>query len=584
MRVGWALSLALLAAAAVCAAAVVPADSAGPAGSPNPALRAEAERYATSLKNIVDRIETAYVRPVSQAELYEAAIAGLYEAVRIPPPAGLRADIERALKGDIVWFLVRTRESLGHADAIAGQKAVAASLQTLPRALDPYCGLTARREFQRLDLKESVPNTGLEFVGVPLVPASTAVVIQGGGRIVQTEVDSPESRSAPPAGPLRVEFVQPGSPAQKAGVRPGDLITRINGQPSEAPGFAALFQRLRPHQNGAPFDPAGQPLRLTVLRPGREQNLELSVAPTAYRPESVFGARRGSDGAWNYMLEPAERIGYVRLGGIRNDGIGIGGRRSGSREDLQNALHSLESGSMRGLVLDLRWCPGGYLSEAASIARLFLAIDRLPAPAAAAELLAGASPLGEAVTAVRLRTGSRQFPIASQRERKRTPDGQYDFVVSPVEWDSDVADAFGDFPLVVLVNDETSGGGELIAAALQDYGRAAVAGQRTVGKASVQRPPEQLSIPIKLTTGTFLRPSGKNLQRFPDSKPTDDWGVRPDPGRELPLTADAARRLKENWIEFTLRPAGGNEALPLDDPENDPQLRAAAQMVRDLIK
>ena len=50
-------------------------------------------------------------------------------------------------------------------------------------------------------------------------------------------------------------------------------------------------------------------------------------------------------------------------------------------------------------------------------------------------------------------------------------------------------DSFTDFPVVVLVNGETSGGGELIAAALQDHGRAAVAGQRTVGKASIQTTP-----------------------------------------------------------------------------------------------
>src|SRR5205807_1516540 len=95
--------------------------------------------------------------------------------------------------------------------------------------------------------------------------------------------------------------------------------------------------------------------------------------------------------------------------------------------------------------------------------------------------------------------------------------------------------SFLGFPIVVLVNGETSGGAELIAAALQDNKRAVVAGQRTIGKGSIQNQ-RAVSIPntgIKFTTGTFQRPNGKSIHRFPDSKPSDDWGVRPEPGLEF---------------------------------------------------
>ncbi len=80
---------------------------------------------------------------------------------------------------------------------------------------------------------------------------------------------------------------------------------------------------------------------------------------------------------------------------------------------------------------------------------------------------------------------------------------------------------------------------------------------------------------MKLTTGTFLRPNGKNLHRFPDSKETEDWGVRPDPGLEMRLSADLSRQLKQWWLWQTLRPGPSTEALPLDDPENDPQRQTA---------
>jgi C-terminal peptidase prc len=543
MRIVWAANVSLLATVGgICAAPVNPLPSRITQVSPDHALHAEAETYANNIKAIILGIEQAYVRPVSLVDLYEAALVGLYEAAREPLPARLRADIKREVDADILGLLTRTREGLGNVDALRGHRSLMLSLQALPRVLDPYCGMTARREFQRLDLNEGTPNTGLEFVGVPLAPAPP-VVAPGGLRIVPNETVPTVPQSGTPAGPLQVQHVQAGSPGQKAGIRPGDLITRINDLPPEAAGFPALFQRLRPHQSGMPFNPADPPLRLTVLRPGRNEPFEVSVTPAMYRPESVFGAHRKRDGSWDYMLDPTERIGYIRVGGIRSE----------CRQEVREALESLRGSSVRGLVFDLRWCPGGYLEEATSIARLLLPPDKVP--------------------------------IASQRERKgKRDDGTWEYAVTPVKFDRDLGEPYTQFPMIVLVNGETSGGGELIAAALQDYGRAAVAGQRTVGKTSVQKQPERLGIAFKLTVGTFIRPAALQMQRLPDNGPSEDWCIRPDPGRELPLTAAANRRLK-TWCEIsTLRPAGSAEALPLDDPENDPQRHAAVEMLKEMIK
>jgi carboxyl-terminal processing protease len=141
-----------------------------------------------------------------------------------------------------------------------------------------------------------------------------------------------------------------------------------------------------------------------------------------------------------------------------------------------------------------------------------------------------------------------------------------------------------DLPLVVLINGETSGGAELIAAALQDHQRAVVVGQRTLGKASIQtiRPLalHTCVVSLKLTTGTFVRPSGKNLQRPRDGQPAAAWGVHPDPGQEVRLSPGLDRRLRDWWLAQTLRPGGSTEALPLDDPANDPQRQAALQTLR----
>src|SRR5262249_29484728 len=109
-----------------------------------------------------------------------------------------------------------------------------------------------------------------------------------------------------------------------------------------------------------------------------------------------------------------------------------------------------------------------------------------------------------------------------------------------------------------------------------------IAGQRTLGKGSIQKPVALPSVPsayFRLTQGTFLRPSSKSLHRYPDSKPSDDWGVQPDPQAELRLSPDLTRRLRDWWQLQDLRPGADNATLPLDLPENDPQRQMALQLL-----
>ncbi len=89
---------------------------------------------------------------------------------------------------------------------------------------------------------------------------------------------------------------------------------------------------------------------------------------------------------------------------------------------------------------------------------------------------------------------------------------------------------------------------------------------------------------MKLTSGTFLRPSGKNLHRFPESKPTDDWGVRPEPNHQVRVSADLTRALHNWWLLQTLRPGDSRERLPLDDPSADPPRQAAVQALVGMLK
>jgi hypothetical protein len=98
-------------------------------------------------------------------------------------------------------------------------------------------------------------------------------------------------------------------------------------------------------------------------------------------------------------------------------------------------------------------------------------------------------------------------------------------------------------PMVILINKFSASASEIVAAALQDHGRAVVVGERSYGKGSVQNIilMEKDTSALKLTTASYWRPSGKNIHRFPDSKETDEWGVRPsDSGYRLTPSAREA--------------------------------------------
>ena len=92
--------------------------------------------------------------------------------------------------------------------------------------------------------------------------------------------------------------------------------------------------------------------------------------------------------------------------------------------------------------------------------------------------------------------------------------------------------------MVVMVNQNSASASEIVAAALQDHKRAAVVGQRSYGKGSVQNliDLDGGNSILKLTVASYYRPSGENIHRFKNAKTTDKWGVSPDPGMEVKLT------------------------------------------------
>lgn len=136
-----------------------------------------------------------------------------------------------------------------------------------------------------------------------------------------------------------------GSPAEKAGVKEGDRILKIDGVPTKEIGLAESVQRMRGSR--------GAKVHLTLLREGHGEPIEVSLKRDTIRIKSVR-----SD-------PPEDGFGYVRISSFQED----------TSEELKKALDGLEKknkGPLKGLLLDLRNNPGGLLDEAVDVCDLFL--------------------------------------------------------------------------------------------------------------------------------------------------------------------------------------------------------------------
>jgi carboxyl-terminal processing protease len=275
---------------------------------------------------------------------------------------------------------------------------------------------------------------------------------------------------------LRVIAPMVGTPAYNAGVLAGDTILEIDGQSTEGMSPDRAVEVLTGR--------VGTAVKLTVKHEGVNAPETLSMNRAIIDVPSVLGDSRKPDDTWDFMLDKDRKIGYVRISSFIQN----------TTEELKAALGELKEQGMKALILDLRDNPGGLLSAAVEVSDLF--IDE-----------------GKIVS-----TKGRNTPTKVYEAQK---DGQYT-----------------DFPMVVLVNGNSASAAEIVSSCLQDHRRAKVVGTRSFGKGSVQNiiELEDGNSVLKLTVAGYERPSGKKIHRFKGDKPTDEWGVKPDKGLEVPLS------------------------------------------------
>lgn len=269
-----------------------------------------------------------------------------------------------------------------------------------------------------------------------------------------------------------------GSPAYRAGIRTGDALTEIEGQSTTGWTIDEAVRRVK--------GKAGTTVKIAVKHASDGKVETLDVPRELVRVDSVLGDRRKADDNWNYLLDEEKKIGYVRITNFSRH----------TTDELRTAVGELTRGGMAGLILDLRYNPGGLLTTAIEVSDLFVADGRIVSTAG--------------------RSGPQRI------------------------WDAEKEGTFDGFPIAVLINRNSASASEILAACLQDHQRATIIGERTWGKGSVQNviELEEGKSALKLTTAGYVRPSGKNIHRGEGAAETDEWGVRPDAGFELRLNAE----------------------------------------------
>jgi carboxyl-terminal processing protease len=287
--------------------------------------------------------------------------------------------------------------------------------------------------------------------------------------------------SKEPGEPLRVVTPLYGSPAFEAGIKAGDLIVAVEGKETNDHDLDKLVNMIS--------GPVGTKVTLRIRRPGVIKPFDVKVERAEIRIKTVKGWRRtNARGDWEYRIDPADRIGYIRLTQFTDK----------THEDMVQALRKLRSRGIDSVILDLRFNPGGLLVSAQQVSNEFLKGGLI------------------------VKTRGRR-----QKDQRR----------------ADSSGTFLDGNLVVLVNEFSASAAEIVSGALKDWKRCVVVGDRSYGKGSVQNviPIRYRKAMLKLTTAYYYLPTGRLLHRKNGSK---TWGV--DPDVEVLMTPKQMR----SWLDI----------------------------------
>ena len=329
------------------------------------------------LLDIIDTIETYYVQQLSEEELIEAAIDGIFNK------------------------------------------------------LDPYSSFLDRQTFASM---QEINNGEYFGFGVEIATDNDQITIV-------------------------TPFAQ--SPAEAAGIKPGDRVVKLNQQLVTAEKLESILSEIKQHS----LD--NRPIELEMVRANSDAHYSVTLSPSLIAIDPIEAE----------ILD--NQIGYIRLASFQEN----------TTQELVKQLSIWKAAPLNGIILDLRNNPGGLLDQAITIADLFLDKGRIVA------------------------TEGRFF------------DANSDYYASPQTMASNI-------PMTVLINKGSASASEVLAAALQDNGRAQLIGQTSFGKGTIQSliPTLMDGNAIKLTIAKYTTPNGNDI----NSK-----GIEPDIKIELEAVSDS---------------------------------------------
>jgi carboxyl-terminal processing protease len=356
------------------------------------------------------------------------------------------------------------------------QQLVYAALKGAVGQLDPHSEFLDADEFQQLQ-----DDTEGQFGGLGLV-----VAMRDGHVTVIAPMDD--------------------TPGARAGILSGDYITRVEGNSVEGQPLADVVKLLR-------GDP-GSSVTITVERPSTGAKKDYTLERAIIQMDMV----KDINGKKEFPLGE-DKIGYVRITQFGDN----------TADELEAALEKLRQQGMKGLVLDLRWNPGGLLDQAVAVCQKFL-------------------PRGQLV-------------VSTEGRR----------VVEKYFAQGD-GDELKNVPIVVLVNLGSASAAEIVTGCLQDLHRAVILGEKTFGKGSVQTIfPLDDGSALKLTIAKYYTPSHKVIHQH---------GITPDILVPLSDTDEAALLLKRSPGGLDGMTAGTRVRV---DEIQDEQLARAEDLLKGLL-
>ena len=241
-------------------------------------------------------------------------------------------------------------------------------------------------------------------------------------------------------------------PAVKAGVRAGDVIIAVDDKKTKGVMLDKVVKRIKGKK--------GTSVKLTIKRKGAPKPFDISVTRANIEIKNV--SKR--------LIKDHEQIGYIKLSGF------VKSNTESSDTEIRNAFRELEQEAaqkkikLKALVLDLRNNAGGYLDLAIDISDMFIS----------------------------------KGLIVSTKSPNRDADESY----------AKMKD-LTDLPLAILINAKSASASEIVASAIKHHGRGLLLGERTFGKATVQKLMDlqgNSDYVLKITQSRYYSPSGKTIQ------------------------------------------------------------------------